>query len=223
MSTRRFWLIAGVGLFVVILGLVIRNQVKVYVARQARDAVVERRQALFDLVQPVAIGNCQLERYGETNDGGYLMCANLLGEIESGYSYGIAGYDKWGCDISTKHGVAVHQYDCFDTNQPACPDGRTVFHAECVGDAASTADARAFDTIRDQFAKNGDATKRVVLKIDVEGAEWDSLLAAPDDTLRQIDQLAAEFHWVQDTRRFRSASPRRRRAKAWCRGSSSPR
>jgi hypothetical protein len=44
----------------------------------------------------------------------------------------IARYDKWGCDISTKHRVPVHQYDCFITDWPACPDGKTVFHTECV-------------------------------------------------------------------------------------------
>ena len=42
------------------------------------------------------------------------------------------------------------------------------------------------------------AAKRIVLKIDVEGAEWDSLLVRPDEVLEQIDQLAVEFHWVED-------------------------
>jgi hypothetical protein len=30
--------------------------------------------------------------------------------------------------------------------------------------------------------------------MDVEGAEWDTLLRAPDAVLRQIDQLAIELH-----------------------------
>jgi hypothetical protein len=34
-----------------------------------------------------------------------------------------------------------------------------------------------------------------VLKIDVEGAEWDSLSSASDELLQQIDQMAVEFHW----------------------------
>ncbi len=37
-----------------------------------------------------------------------------------------------------------------------------------------------------------------MLKIDVEGAEWDALLSAPDEILEQIDQLAVEFHWIED-------------------------
>ena len=106
MPRGRFWRIAGVALIALILGLVIRNQIKVYQGRQARarqqqQQVFDRgqRQILFDLLQPVALANCRLERFGEANDGGYLMCGNLLDGVESAYSYGISSYDKWGCDI----------------------------------------------------------------------------------------------------------------------------
>lgn len=209
----RRWLVgAAVIGIVAILGLVIRNQVKVHRDRQARamltqlrhppvqqpPELVRQRQALFDLLQPVALANCELERFGEAHDGGYLMCGNLLGGVRSGYSYGIGGYDQWGCDISAKLDVTVHQYDCFNTEQPSCFRGETVFHAECVGATRETVDGRVFDTIASHFTRNGDTAERVVLKIDVEGAEWESLLTASDRVLQQIDQLAVEFHWVED-------------------------
>src|SRR5687768_11819843 len=70
-SRRRFWVIAAaVTVTVAILGLVVRNQLKVYKERQARAAVVQQRHALFEMLQPVGISNCQLERFGESNDGG---------------------------------------------------------------------------------------------------------------------------------------------------------
>jgi hypothetical protein len=223
-TRRRLWLIAaGVTVIAVILGAVVRNQVRVYRARQARAAqhrialeteprrigeaqrheaeLARQRRELFAMLQPIALTNCRLKRFGETHDGGYLMCGNLLGRVRSAYSYGISGYDKWGCDISNTLRVTVHQYDCFNTTRPACPDGRTVFHAECVGDTTRNVDGRLFDTIRNQRAKNGDRNKRIVLKIDVEGAEWDSLLSTPDEVLEHIDQMAVEFHWVQDQER----------------------
>jgi hypothetical protein len=206
---RRLLLAAGVTAIAVILGLVIRNQVRVYFGRQARTAQARQtlfdrsqRRILFELLQPVALANCRLQRFGEANDGGYLLCGNLLSGVESGYSYGISGYDKWGCDVSSTLGVPVHQYDCFDLTQPVCPGGKTVFHPECVGDTAATIDGRPFDTIESQFSKNGDSAKHVVLKIDVEGAEWDSLLATPDAVLQRIDQMAVEFHWELDNSRW---------------------
>jgi hypothetical protein len=170
------------------------------VAKEMREGDPRIRQALFALVQPVALKNCTLERFGEDHDGGYLVCGNLLKDVKGAYSYGISGYDKWGCDASTKLGVKLHQYDCFDTRQPSCPGGDTVFHAECIGDAAKTEEGRLFDTMQNQVAKNGDAGKRLVVKMDVEGAEWDSLLHAPDATLDSMDQLAIEFHYINDER-----------------------
>src|SRR5262245_36955802 len=34
--------------------------------------------ALWDEVQPVALSNCKLKRYGGPYDGGYLMCENFV-------------------------------------------------------------------------------------------------------------------------------------------------
>lgn len=210
MTRRRIWIIAA-ALLMVVLGLVIRNQVKVHRGRQARlvemqqrhtaievpPEVSQYRQALFDMLQPVGLSNCELKRFGERHDGGYLMCANLLGGAQAGYSYGISGYDKWGCDIAKAANVSVHQYDCFNTDRPWCWRGTTIFHEECVGDATETREGRLFDSVKNQFAKNGDSGKRIVLKIDVEGAEWDTFLAMPDETFEQIDQMAVEFHWEE--------------------------
>lgn len=162
---------------------------------KAQHRVEQLRVFLLNELQPVRLANCELQRFGEANDGGYLLCGNLLGSVQSGYSYGISGYDGWGCEISRTLKIKVHEYDCFDLTRPACEGGDTVFHAECVAGAPSTdKDGRAFDTPEHQFAKNGDSSKHVVMKIDVEGAEWDTFRAAPDQVLDQIDQLAVEFH-----------------------------
>ncbi len=157
------------------------------------------RAALFAELQPVQIANCELQRFGEPRDGGYLMCGNLLSEVGAGYSYGISGYDQWGCDISTKLGITVHQYDCFDTRQTTCPTGTLVFHAECVAGAPRVDDAgRVFAPLADQASRNGDQARRLVVKMDVEGAEWDTLASLPDADLARIDQLVIEFHQVHD-------------------------
>jgi hypothetical protein len=157
----------------------------------------EVRAALFAELQPVDVRNCRLERFGEPNDGGYLMCANLLDAVKAGYSYGISGYDQWGCDIARRLNVRVHQYDCFDLDKPVCRDGVTVFHAECIAPSRKVDEAgRVFDTFEWQFESNGDGAKRVVVKIDVEGAEWRTFLETPPDVFQHIDQLVVEFHGV---------------------------
>jgi hypothetical protein len=186
-------LIFATGLF-----FVLRHQFRVYRSHQRVAAEARQRQRLFDALRPVVLSNCRLERFGEPHDGGYLMCANLLESVQAGYSYGINGFDQWGCDVSTKRGVPLHQYDCFDTRTTSCPTGKVVFHPECISDAPRTQDGLIFDTFANQLAKNGDRGKRVVLKIDVEGAEWDSFLHASDEVLGRIDQLVVEFHGVRE-------------------------
>jgi hypothetical protein len=157
------------------------------------------RLAMFTELTPVALTNCRLERFGEPHDGGYLMCGSLLGSIKTGYSYGISGYDQWGCDVAHKFNVRVHQYDCFNLTQPVCSRGVTVFHPECIGPLRRLdQDGRVFDTLEGQFANNGDGGNRVVVKMDVEGAEWDTLFQAPSDVLSRIDQLVVEFHGLTD-------------------------
>lgn len=182
--------------------LVIRNQRRVASTRQARrieaSRTAEVRKELFAEIQPVRVTNCELKRFGEPHDGGYPLCVNLLGAVKAGYSYGISGYDGWGCDVSRQLHVPVHQYDCFDLRAPSCPGGSTVFHGECVGTTRSTEDGRPFDTLSDQFAHNGHDATPLVMKIDVEGAEWDSFLLAPDSVFTHIDQLDVEFHHVDD-------------------------
>lgn len=157
------------------------------------------RQALYAALAPTHITNCELQRFGSAHDGGYLMCGNLLKPAQAVYSYGIDGNDEWGCDVAGPLGIPLHQYDCFNTAAPKCPGSLAPqFHAECVGPARATIDGRAFDTVASQVDKNGDTGKRLVVKMDVEGWEWRSLAAAPDHVLNAIDQLAIEFHRVED-------------------------
>lgn len=159
------------------------------------------RRSLFDLLQPVRLSNCTLERFGEPHDGGYLVCANLLDAVQSGYSYGISGYDQWGCDVSRRRKVQVHEYDCFDLREPACDGGDLHFHAECVGPGTTRdEDGRLFDTMSNHIRRNGDLGKQLIVKIDVEGAEWDSFLLASDELFERIDQLSVEFHGVHEDR-----------------------
>ena len=163
-------------------------------------AALAVRTALHAELQPVALSNCTLQRYGGAHDGGYLLCGNLIAGVESAYSYGISTEDNWGCQVSRQFHVPVHQYDCFTPHRPTCDGGEFVFHDECVGPKAETIDAQPFDSIASQIARNGDAGRRILLKIDVEGAEWDAFQATPDEVFERIDQIPMEFHGVDETR-----------------------
>ena len=96
------------------------------------------REAILAELQPVALKNCTLKRFGSANDGGYLMCENLIEPLDTGYSYGVGTNDDWACEVSRRYHVPVHEYDCFDPARPSCDGGRFVFHNECVGNRTAT-------------------------------------------------------------------------------------
>jgi len=198
---RDLWLLGGLGIMTVtVTGGIARQRAEAPVGAAEYLTEAEIKEQLFRLVQPIRLANCDLARFGEDTDGGYLMCGNLLEEVQVGYSYGIGGYDSWGCEVSTRLDVAVHQYDCFDLRRPACPTADTRFHEECVSGTRKVEEGRLFDTIPRQIAANGDSVRRLVVKIDVEGAEWEALSQTSDGVLQQIDQLAVEFHGIEEER-----------------------
>jgi hypothetical protein len=198
-GSRRLWVAAAfIAIVTVLSGIAVLRRTASVPADASRVPAATTRNALFAEIQPVRIADCDLQRFGEPHDGGYPLCANLLGGVRAGYSYGISGYDRWGCEVSSRLRIRVHQYDCFDLREPSCPGGQTVFHDECIGTARATQDGRPFDTLSSQIARNGDAATPLVMKIDVEGAEWNAFLLAPDGALSQIDQLNVEFHHVDD-------------------------
>lgn len=167
-------------------------------SKKAKSPERQIRDQLFAELKPVALSNCTLERYGTQHDGGYLICGNLLDGAQSAYSYGIEHEDNWGCQLAKKTGLAIHQYDCFTQDRPQCDGGTFVFHSECIGPKAETQEGKPFDTLTSQIEKNGDKGKRLIIKMDVEGAEWDSLMQTSDEVLGNIDQLVMELHGVNE-------------------------
>jgi hypothetical protein len=163
-----------------------------------RSAARKLREAILAELQPVALKNCTFKRFGSPNDGGYLMCENLIAPLDAAYSYGVGRNDDWGCEVSRRYHVPVHQYDCFDPARPTCNGGTFVFNNECVGDRSGYRESRFFDTLENQIRKNGDTGRRLIIKMDIEGAEWDSLLAVPDELLASIAQIAMEMHGFEN-------------------------
>src|SRR5438128_5868584 len=65
------------------------------------------REAILAELQPVALKNCTLKRFGSANDGGYPMCENLIEPLDAAYSYGVRQHHDCGCELSPPHRAPV--------------------------------------------------------------------------------------------------------------------
>ena len=80
--------------------------------------------------------NCELERYGDFADGGYLLCKNLMDLSVSLINLGVEGRDFFGCQLTTAFPMANYQYDCTNGQRPTCPTNNNAnyFSSSCLGD-----------------------------------------------------------------------------------------
>ena len=118
--------------------------------------------------------------------------------MERIYSYGI-DINNFNFDlaITEELNVKCHCYGCSLESFP--PDNNfLVFHKEEIGASLGTFSRHVRD--------NGDEGRNVVLKIDLEGWEWDFLEALTEQDIGSISQIVIEFHgllkedrWAQYT------------------------
>ena len=164
--------------------------VQTYQARQVRTA-------MWEIIQPVALKQCTMGRWGRAFDAGYTVRLNLVDDVAAFIRTVFAQLPG---DASAALQVPVHQYDCFDTTRVTCATGGTpVFHEECVGRQTEVRDGRAFDSMVQQVQRNGHTGERLLVKMDIEGAEVESLLAMDENELSGMNQLILEIHSVTDS------------------------
>jgi len=128
-------------------------------------------------------------RVGGRHDGGYVMLDDFR-EIAGAYSLGIGPDVAWDLAMA-RRGIPVWQYDPTVTGPPVShPLFR--FQPWRIG-AHDDAERQIVSLVR-LIEQNGHAGADLILKIDIEGAEWDVFAAIDPDRLRVFRQILVEFH-----------------------------
>jgi len=134
-------------------------------------------------------GGWNFVRMGNAHDGGYVM----LDDFRPGgiaYSFGINDDVTWDRDMADR-GYEVFMYD---HTIDSLPEEHPAFHFQHKG-IAGAAEPPDLDTLEHYVEENHHAGQRhMILKMDVEGAEWKSLLACPAEVLQSFDQIVLELH-----------------------------
>jgi len=131
-------------------------------------------------------------RLGREGDGGYVLLSEGLQKIEAFYSYGINRDYSFDLDLHRRTGAEGRLFD------------PTVDYPAAIGRGLSFRKiglATGEGTISSHVVAFGDSGKRMVLKVDVEGAEWRWLSGADRGELVMFDQILVELHDLGDVAR----------------------
>lgn len=129
-------------------------------------------------------------RFGKHNDGGYIMVDNFANSGVA-YSFGISN------DVSWDSSMASRGYDVFmyDPTINTLPTYNEKFHFFREGIADREIPNSRLNTLEHFLNVNGHAdNNNMILKMDVEGAEWGFLSQVSSETLSKFDQMVFEFH-----------------------------
>jgi hypothetical protein len=132
---------------------------------------------------------CGKVRIGGSNDGGYVM-ANDFERNGIAYSIGVGPQVQWDADMAER-GLIIHQYD---HTVPGLPQEHPNFRYTPLGIAPDLSNPDLL-TLEEMLVRNGHSgLSNMLLKIDVEGAEWDVFEAMDHALLTKFDQIVIEFH-----------------------------
>jgi hypothetical protein len=131
-------------------------------------------------------------RLGAPNDGGYVLL-DLLARRPMLFSYGVGGDIRFELDLA-RRGIRGCLFDHTVAAPQDLPEGLSFYPQ---GVSSRRQPDGATDTLAAQINRHAPRGARLMLKMDVEGAEWASLDKAPAEVLARFDQIIIELHDFQ--------------------------
>ena len=142
------------------------------------------------LLRPYSLIGAQKVRIGRFFDGGYAM-VDRFDKIGAAYSLGINDDVSWDLDIAGR-GISVFQYD---PSIDALPQNHELFQWRSVWIDGLSDPASNRETLSNLITQNGHVGRDdLLLKCDIEGAEWPLLQNISNSVLRQFRQMVFEIH-----------------------------
>jgi hypothetical protein len=167
-----------------------QSRVLVDLSRPSGGPADERLRVAVDMLRPFDLVGRELIRVGGEHDGGYLMAPELSG-VSGAISLGVGPDVSWDADLG-RRGIRVAM---FDPNVRRLP-GRVAngsFHR--IGVSGTDDSTARFRPLPELVAIAGLSEEHdLLLKMDVEGAEWSVLATLPDRGLSDYQQVVAELH-----------------------------
>jgi hypothetical protein len=166
----------------------LRLQARVFPSWMWSPAASARVRSVLSLLRPWAAQGMEKIRIGRDFDGGYVMLDDF-GGVTRALSLGISDDVSWDSDIAERT-IPVLQ---FDQTVAAPPVEHALFKFETlkIAPVDDSASVSIGSILRTRVPESGDT---LLLKMDIEGAEWEICVGLADDVLRRFKQIVCEFH-----------------------------
>jgi len=173
-------------------------------AKQLPEGVTKKFLETFKIC-----GQCKnFKRFGEANDGGYLMCMDGLQEgVGAAYSLGVEQHDKWSADVVSTLGITVNQFDC-TVEVPASDCAGCKFFKKCIVSADGQHPVPGHENegwslmqALNETSQGSSADGSLLMKMDIESSEWPIYASESPDVLKKFGELIVEFHGLHNEAR----------------------
>lgn len=138
-----------------------------------------------------------LVRIGSCSDGGYVMLDDFEA-VDTCLSFGIGGEISWEREILKK---GIDRIYCYDPNIDNLPidDDRLLFYKQGIaGSDSAQGNYKSMATIINDI---GAHSNNLILKMDVEGAEWEFVSQTNPEIFALFKQMTFELHGLTDINR----------------------
>ncbi|MGH6838352.1 MAG: sulfotransferase domain-containing protein [Methylocella sp.] len=181
-----------------------KSDVRVRAASKADDSDEWAAKSIpvietLSLLTPFDIDKPKI-RIGPNTDGGYTLVDDFS-TTQIMISYGIGAEYRFDIEMAERG----HDVYMFDHTIEAIQAENKKLHFFREGVAGQSNISQKEFNIKDHLCRHQIHGDRLILKMDVEGAEFDALESVPDDTLNRFEQIVLEVHWLNnlDDRVFR--------------------
>lgn len=152
---------------------------------------VETQKKIIEFLsylQPESINSAKKIRIGSVGDGGYVQLDEFSG-VTLALSFGINDNDSWDLEIASR-GMPVWQFDYTIEKSPSSHPLLKFQKKKVAGSPGE-----GLITLQELITSHEAASDpNILLKIDIEGSEWEVFDNCPEHKLSQIRQILCEFH-----------------------------
>ena len=170
-----------------------------YIYKNIENCLVndaEKSFCFYHLIYPKKVIGKNKILLGRKSDGCYVLLDDFE-NIKIAYSFGISNMIQFDDELA-KRGIDVYMYD---HTINSLPYDNPKFHWSKIGICGNNERTHYLKTLDDLMKENGHISeKNMIFKIDVEGAEWNSLNDLNEDILKQFKYIVIEYHFLDSSK-----------------------